>query len=60
MNGRTRADKSAQSLGELFYFFELACAASGLLMGIHPFNQPGVEKYKTKMFTLLGKPGYQN
>ena len=54
------ADKSAQSLGELFYFFELACAASGLLMGIHPFNQPGVENYKTKMFTLLGKPGYQN
>ena len=54
------ADRSAHSLGELFYFFELACAASGLLMGINPFNQPGVENYKTKMFKLLGKPGYQD
>ncbi|GEO27343.1 glucose-6-phosphate isomerase [Alicyclobacillus acidoterrestris] len=53
-------DRSEHSLGMLFYFFERACAMSGLLMGVNPFNQPGVENYKTKMFKLLGKPGYQD
>lgn len=46
------------TLGHLIYFFELACAMSGKILGINPFNQPGVEKYKTNMFKLLGKPGY--
>ena len=46
-------------LGELFYFFELACGISGYLMGVNPFNQPGVEYYKRNMFHLLGKPGYE-
>ena len=54
----TVPDRSASSLGELFYFFELACAASGLLLGVNPFNQPGVEAYKVNMFALLGKPGF--
>ena len=45
-------------LGELIYFFEHACAVSGLVLGVDPFDQPGVEVYKTSMFTLLGKPGY--
>ena len=49
---------NAYNLGHLIYFFELACAMSGKLLGINPFNQPGVEKYKTNMFRLLGKPGY--
>ena len=48
-----------ETLGHLIYFFELACAMSGKLLGINPFDQPGVEKYKTNMFTLLGKPGYE-
>ena len=48
----------AKNIGELIYFFELACAMSGSILGINPFNQPGVEKYKTNMFRLLGKPGY--
>lgn len=52
-------DRSAQSLGELFYFFELACAMSGQLLGVNAFNQPGVEAYKVNMFALLGKPGYE-
>lgn len=46
------------NLGHLIYFFELACAVSGKLLGVNPFNQPGVEKYKKNMFRLLGKPGY--
>lgn len=46
------------SLGQLIYFFELSCAMSGCLLGVNPFNQPGVEKYKTNMFKLLNKPGY--
>ena len=50
----------ANSMGQLIYFFELACSMSGSILGINPFNQPGVEKYKTNMFKLLGKPGYQN
>ncbi len=45
-------------LGQLFYFFERATAMSGLLSGVNPFNQPGVEAYKKEMFRLLGKPGY--
>ncbi len=48
----------ANNLGQLIYFFELACAMSGSILGINPFNQPGVEKYKKNMFKLLGKPGY--
>lgn len=47
-----------ESMGELIYFFEKACAVSGMLLGVNPFNQPGVEKYKTNMFKLLEKPGY--
>ena len=49
----------ANNLGQLIYFFELACAMSGSILGVNPFNQPGVEKYKTNMFKLLGKPGYE-
>ena len=48
-----------ENLGQLIYFFELACAMSGKLLGVNPFNQPGVEAYKKNMFTLLGKPGYE-
>ncbi|MFM7322987.1 MAG: glucose-6-phosphate isomerase, partial [Armatimonadota bacterium] len=48
----------AYHLGALMYFFERACAVSGYLMGINPFDQPGVEDYKREMFRLLGKPGY--
>lgn len=47
-------------LGQLIYFFELACAYSGLILGVNPFDQPGVEAYKRNMFTLLGKPGYED
>ncbi len=47
-----------EAIGELIYFFELACAMSGRILGVNPFNQPGVEKYKTNMFKLLEKPGY--
>ena len=47
------------SLGQLFYFFEFACGVSGYLLGVKPFNQPGVESYKKNMFALLGKPGYE-
>ncbi len=46
-------------LGELFYFFEFACGVSGYLLGVNPFNQPGVESYKKNMFALLGKPGFE-
>lgn len=46
------------SIGELIYFFEKACAVSGMISGINPFNQPGVEEYKKNMFKLLKKPGY--
>lgn len=49
----------AYTLGALLYFFERAIGVSGYLMGINPFNQPGVEAYKTNMFALLGKPGYE-
>ncbi len=46
------------NLGELIYFFEKACAMSGMILGVNPFNQPGVEEYKKNMFKLLEKPGY--
>ena len=48
------------SLGELIYFYERACAISGYLLGVNPFDQPGVESYKKNMFALLGKPGYED
>ncbi len=48
-----------QTLGQLLYFFELACGISGYVLGVNPFNQPGVEAYKKNMFALLGKPGYE-
>lgn len=51
--------KDEFSLGELFYFFEFACGVSGYILGVNPFNQPGVESYKKNMFALLGKPGYE-
>ena len=47
-----------ETIGELIYFFELACAISGNILGVNPFDQPGVEAYKTNMFRLLGKSGY--
>lgn len=47
------------SLGQLFYFFEFAIGCSGYISGVNPFNQPGVESYKSNMFALLGKPGYE-
>lgn len=47
-----------EAIGELIYFFELACAMSGFILNVNPFNQPGVEKYKQNMFKLLNKPGY--
>ena len=47
------------NLGELIYFFEKACAISGYILGVNPFDQPGVESYKKNMFALLGKPGYE-
>lgn len=47
-----------RAMGGLIYFFELACALSAFTLGVNPFNQPGVEAYKTRMFELLGKPGY--
>ena len=48
------------SFGEAVYFFELACAVSGYILGVNPFNQPGVEDYKTNMFALLGNPKFAN
>ena len=51
--------QDAYNFGELFYTFEFACAVSGYILGINPFDQPGVTQYKTNMFTLLGKPGYE-
>lgn len=52
-----RADE--ENLGRLIYFFERACAVSGYMLGVNPFDQPGVESYKKNMFALLGKPGYE-
>ena len=48
-----------RSVGALLYFFEMSCALSGFVLGVNPFDQPGVEAYKTRMFELLGKPGYK-
>lgn len=47
------------TLGQLIYFFEKACGISGYMLGVNPFNQPGVEAYKKNMFALLEKPGYE-
>ena len=52
--------RSEYDYGYMVYFFELACAASGYILGVNPFNQPGVEAYKKNMFALLGKPGKEN
>ncbi len=52
-------DRSEYSFGYAVYFFELACAISGYVLGVNPFNQPGVESYKKNMFALLGKEGYE-
>jgi glucose-6-phosphate isomerase len=55
-----KVDKAdEENLGELIYFFEKACAISGYMLGVNPFDQPGVESYKKNMFALLGKPGYE-
>lgn len=48
-----------RSIGQLLYFFEIACGISGYILGVNPFNQPGVEAYKSNMFALLNKPGYE-
>ncbi|MBW7476563.1 glucose-6-phosphate isomerase [Paenibacillus oenotherae] len=53
------ADMTPYTFGYLVYFFEKACGISGYLLGVNPFDQPGVEAYKTNMFALLGKPGYE-
>ena len=53
----SKADE--ENLGRLIYFFEKACGISGYLLGVNPFDQPGVESYKKNMFALLGKPGYE-
>ena len=47
-------------IGYMIYFFEKACAVSGYMLGVNPFDQPGVESYKKNMFALLGKPGYED
>lgn len=52
-------EQREEYLGQLFYFFEFACGVSGYLLGVNPFNQPGVESYKRNMFALLGKPGFE-
>jgi len=52
-------DRSEESVGRLIYFFEFACGLSGYLLGVNPFDQPGVEAYKKNMFALMGKPGYE-
>ena len=52
-------DTTEESVGYMIYFFEKACAVSGYVLGVNPFNQPGVESYKSNMFALLGKPGYE-
>ena len=55
----TMPEVSAFYIGQLFYFFEKACGISGYMLGVNPFNQPGVEAYKKNMFALLNKPGYE-
>ena len=56
----TLPEIGAAAAGELIYFFEYACGLSGYLLGVNPFDQPGVEAYKKNMFALLGKPGYED
>ena len=51
--------RDAYHFGYMVYFFEFACGVSGYILGVNPFNQPGVEAYKKNMFALLGKPGYE-
>ena len=51
--------RTAYWVGQLIYFFEYSCGLSGYLLGVNPFDQPGVEAYKENMFALLGKPGYE-
>ena len=53
-------ENNARTMGQLIYFFEYACGLSGYLLGVNPFDQPGVEAYKKNMFALLGKPGYED
>jgi glucose-6-phosphate isomerase len=55
----TMPELNAYYLGQLLYFFEKACGISGYLLGVNPFDQPGVEAYKKNMFALLGRPGYK-
>ncbi len=50
---------SENTLGQLIYFYEMGCALSGYILGVNPFDQPGVEAYKKNMFALLGKPGFE-
>lgn len=60
-NMRLEAEAAdAESLGELFYFFMISCALSGYMLGVNPFDQPGVEAYKKNTFALLGKPGFED
>ena len=59
-NPRNFPEMNESELGYLIYFFEKACAISGYMLGVNPFNQPGVESYKKNMFALLGKPGYED
>ena len=54
------SERNEYTLGHLIYFFEFACGVSGYVLGVNPFNQPGVEAYKKNMFALLGKPGYED
>ncbi len=54
------SDTSEKTVGYMIYFFEMVCAVDGYILGINPFNQPGVESYKKNMFALLGKPGYED
>ncbi|MBQ7874328.1 MAG: glucose-6-phosphate isomerase [Oscillospiraceae bacterium] len=56
----TCEERNPKEIGKLIYFFEIAVAVSGYMLGVNPFNQPGVESYKKNMFALLGKPGYED
>ena len=53
-------EQTEEYLGQLVYFFEFACGVSGYMLGVNPFDQPGVESYKKNMFALLGKPGFED
>ena len=54
-----KTQRNFEKFRYIIYFFEKACAVSGYLLGVNPFDQPGVESYKKNMFALLGKPGYE-